>query len=77
MDMSPSFISGAKGYFPNVEITFDKFHVKQQVQDTLPNYVANVAAYAPRLANRLTPAGCMADDEGALCGCGSYHFVPE
>ena len=27
MDMSPSFISGAKSYFPNVEITFDKFHV--------------------------------------------------
>jgi transposase len=27
MDMSPSFIAGAKSYFPNVEITFDKFHV--------------------------------------------------
>lgn len=27
MDMSPSFIAGAKKYFPNVEITYDKFHV--------------------------------------------------
>jgi len=27
MDMSPSFIAGAKQYFPNVEITYDKFHV--------------------------------------------------
>lgn len=27
MDMSPSFIAGAKTYFPQVEITFDKFHV--------------------------------------------------
>ncbi len=27
MDMSPAFISGAKSYFPNVEITYDKFHV--------------------------------------------------
>ena len=27
MDMSPSFIAGAKTYFPRVEITYDKFHV--------------------------------------------------
>lgn len=27
MDMSPSFIAGAKAYFPNAEVTFDKFHV--------------------------------------------------
>ncbi len=27
MDMSPSFIAGAKTNFPQVEITFDKFHV--------------------------------------------------
>lgn len=27
MDMSPSFIAGAKAYFPNAEVTYDKFHV--------------------------------------------------
>jgi len=27
MDMSPSFIAGAKRYFPEVQVTFDKFHV--------------------------------------------------
>lgn len=29
MDMSPSFIAGAKEEFPNASITFDRFHVKQ------------------------------------------------
>lgn len=27
MDMSPSFIAGAKAYFPKAEVTYDKFHV--------------------------------------------------
>ncbi|MHB1955979.1 MAG: ISL3 family transposase [Sulfobacillus sp.] len=27
MDMSPSFMAGAKTYFPRVEVTYDKFHV--------------------------------------------------
>lgn len=27
MDMSPAFISGAKAYFPNAQVTFDKFHI--------------------------------------------------
>jgi transposase len=27
MDMSPSFIAGAKRYFPDAEVTYDKFHV--------------------------------------------------
>lgn len=31
MDMSPSFIAGAKNYFPNVEITYDKFHVMKVI----------------------------------------------
>nr|WP_162142477.1 ISL3 family transposase [Aneurinibacillus terranovensis] len=31
MDMSPSFIAGAKMYFPNVEITYDKFHVMKVI----------------------------------------------
>jgi len=31
MDMSASFIAGARKYFPNVEITFDKFHVMKVI----------------------------------------------
>jgi transposase len=35
MDMSLSFISGAKEYLPNVPITFDKFHVVRLLNDHL------------------------------------------
>lgn len=28
MDLSPAFISGVESYFPNAQITFDRFHVK-------------------------------------------------
>ncbi len=35
MDMSPSFISGAKIYFPDAQITFDKFHVKKLLNDAV------------------------------------------
>ncbi|WP_353949132.1 ISL3 family transposase [Sporolactobacillus sp. Y61] len=31
MDMSPAFIKGASDYFPDASITFDKFHVIQEV----------------------------------------------
>jgi transposase len=32
-DMSPSFISGAKTYFPDAKITFDKFHVIKRINE--------------------------------------------
>jgi transposase len=35
MDMSPSFIAGAKNYFPNVEITYDKFHVMKIINTAI------------------------------------------
>jgi transposase len=28
IDLSPAFISGVEAYFPNAQITFDRFHVK-------------------------------------------------
>ena len=35
MDMSPSFISGAMGAFPDAAITFDKFHVVKEVNNAM------------------------------------------
>jgi transposase len=35
MDMSPAFISGAKEYFPEAKIVFDKFHVIKMANDTI------------------------------------------
>ena len=35
MDMSQSFISGAKAYFPDAEITFDKFHIKKLLNEAV------------------------------------------
>lgn len=35
MDMSPSFISGVKKYFPNAEIHFDRFHVVKLLNEAL------------------------------------------
>jgi len=35
MDMSPAFISGAKGYFPDAKVVFDKFHVIKMANDTI------------------------------------------
>jgi transposase len=35
MDMSPSFISGAASHLPNAQITFDKFHVAEIVNDAV------------------------------------------
>ena len=35
MDMSKSFIAGAKTYFPDAEITFDKFHVKKLLNEAV------------------------------------------
>ena len=32
-DMSPSFISGIKEYFPNADITFDKFHIVKIINE--------------------------------------------
>lgn len=31
MDMSPAFIAGAEAHLPNAEITFDKFHIMQDL----------------------------------------------
>jgi transposase len=35
MDMSPAFKSGAKEYFPNAKIVYDKFHVIKLANDTI------------------------------------------
>lgn len=35
MDMSPAFISGAKEYFPDAKVVFDKFHVVKMANDTI------------------------------------------
>jgi len=35
MDMSKSFISGASTYFPKADITFDKFHVKKLLNESV------------------------------------------
>lgn len=35
MDMSPSFIAGAKRYFPHVEVTYDKFHVMKIINTAI------------------------------------------
>ena len=35
MDMSKSFIAGAKAYFPKAKITFDKFHVKKLLNEAV------------------------------------------
>lgn len=35
MDMSPSFISGAKEYFPDAEIHFDRFHVTKLLNEAM------------------------------------------
>ncbi len=35
MDMSKSFITGAKTYFPDAEITFDKFHIKKLLNEAV------------------------------------------
>jgi transposase len=35
MDMSPSFIAGAKARFPAAELTFDKFHVIQMMSSAV------------------------------------------
>jgi len=35
MDMSKSFIAGAETYFPDAEITFDKFHVKKLLNEAV------------------------------------------
>ena len=35
MDMYPSYISGAKSYFPQSKIVFDHFHVIKMMNDTL------------------------------------------
>jgi transposase len=35
MDMSPSFISGVKEYFPNAEIHFDRFHVVKLLNEAM------------------------------------------
>ena len=35
MDMSKSFISGAEAYFPDANITFDKFHVKKLLNEAV------------------------------------------
>jgi len=34
-DMSPAFICGIEGNFPNAEITFDKFHIMKIVNDAV------------------------------------------
>jgi transposase len=34
-DMSPAFIKGLKENFPNIKITFDKFHVMKMMNETL------------------------------------------
>ena len=35
MDMSPAFISGAKEYFPDAKVVFDKFHIVKMANDTI------------------------------------------
>src|SRR5664279_4101534 len=35
MDLSPSFISGATTYFPDAEITFDRFHVVKLLNEAM------------------------------------------
>lgn len=35
MDMSPSFISGVKEYFPKAEIHFDRFHVVKLLNEAM------------------------------------------
>lgn len=35
MDLSPAFISGAKQYFPEAEIHFDRFHVKKLLNEAM------------------------------------------
>jgi transposase len=35
MDMSTSFISGAKKYFPKSQIAFDRFHIKKLLNDSV------------------------------------------
>ena len=35
MDMSKSFIAGASNYFPKADITFDKFHVKKLLNESV------------------------------------------
>ena len=34
-DMSPAFISGIKDYFPNADITFDKFHIVKIINEAV------------------------------------------
>jgi transposase len=33
--MSPAFTNGIQKYFPDTEITFDKFHVMRQVGEAM------------------------------------------
>ena len=35
MDMSPAFKSGAKEYFPNAKVVFDKFHIVKMMNDAI------------------------------------------
>jgi len=35
MDLSPSFIAGATTYFPDAEITFDRFHVVKLLNEAM------------------------------------------
>ena len=49
MDMSAAFISGAERYFPQAEITFDKFHVMQAASQALDEVRRREARQRPDL----------------------------
>jgi len=49
MDMSPSFISGAKEYLPSASVTFDKFHVVKQLNEALDEVRRNEQKKNPLL----------------------------
>lgn len=48
-DMSPAFISGIEGNFPNASITFDKFHVMKMVNEALDKVRRQEQATQPDL----------------------------